>query len=646
MKIKCISTIHPSMILRQWDWRAIAVRDLKRAKDESAFPEIRVPKYSFTLRPSYQAVQTRLNQLLVAASRGLLYLSVDIETRAGFIACIGIAWNKLEAICIPLMCLERSEGYWSEVEEEHITKTLQMLLTHSNVRVIGQNFSYDSQYFAHHWGYLPNLSDDTMVMQHCAFPGIRKGLDFISSMYCKYYRYWKDEGKNWDPKLVPEDSLWNYNCLDAVNTFECFEVLTGVLNHLNRREVYDFQMKELHPQVLLMTLRGCRINTKARSELSMALFDSISKIEQLFIDVLGQPLNPRSNKQMKDLFYGDFKQKEILNYKTGNATLNDEALHKLAQREPLLRPLVEAISDYRTLGVYQSTFVEMPLDPDGRVRTSFGIAGTETFRFSSGENAFGKGGNLQNIPGADKTGGFLPNIRKLFIPDIGYVIIDADLEKADAQVVAWEADDKILMQMFREGVDVHTENAKIIFPGRTIKKDSHEYAMGKRFIHGTNYIATARGLAAKCGITVHEADRGQRTWFQAHPNIKDWHNRISIQLQTTRTIRNAFGYCRFYFDRINDDILRQAVAWLGQSTTACVINRGLVNINKNLPDVQLLLQVHDSLVMQALETQLQSLLPQIHKNMLIPIPYPEPLIIQVGLKVGKNNWGELESIKL
>jgi DNA polymerase I-like protein with 3'-5' exonuclease and polymerase domains/uracil-DNA glycosylase len=644
---KVIPTIHPAMILRAWEWRAIAVRDLQRAKDESEFPEIRIPEYSFTLRPSYQAAQTRLNQLLVAASRGSVYLAVDIETRAGFISCIGIAWNKLEALCIPFLCLNSPEGYWSEIEEQHITATMQRLLTHPNIKVIGQNFAYDSQYFAHHWGYLPRLSDDTMVMQHCAFPGIRKSLDFIASMYCKYYRYWKDEGKNWNPKIHTEEQHWNYNCLDAVNTFECFEVLSGVHHSLKREEVYNFQMHELHTPVLKMGLRGCRIDRTARAKLSFELLESMAKLEQHFIDILGHPLNPRSNKQMKELFYDDFHQKEILNYKTGNATLNDEALQKLAAREPLLRPLVEAISDYRTLGVFQSTFVEMPLDADGRVRTSFNIAGPETFRFSSSENAFGRGGNLQNIPGADKEGGgFLPNIRKLFIPDQGYVLIDADLEKADAQVVAWEADDKVLMQMFREGADVHTENAKIIFPGRLIKKDSHEYAMGKRFIHGTNYLATARGLAAKCGITAHEAEKGQRIWFQAHPNIKDWQNKISVQLQTTRTISNVFGYKRFYFDRINDDVLKQAVAWLGQSTTACVINRGLVNIDRNLPAVQLLLQVHDSLVMQVPEAQLQTLLPKIHKNMLIPVPYPEPLTIQVGLKIGQKNWGELQTIKL
>lgn len=936
---KIIPTIHPAMILRQWDFRAIAVRDLQRAKDEAEFPEIRIPKYSFTLRPSYQAVQTRLNQLLVAASRGPLYLSVDIETRAGFIACVGLAWNRLEAICLPLMCIERPEGYWSEVEEEHITRTLQNLLTHPNIKIIGQNFAYDSQYFAHHWGYLPNLSDDTMIQQHCAFPGIRKGLDFISSMYCKYYRYWKDEGKLWDPKLVPEDSLWNYNCLDAVNTFECFEVLSGVIRSLKRESVYNFQMRELHAPVLKIVLRGCRIDKAARGNLSMDLFESMAKIEQWFIDTLGQPLNPRSGKQMKELFYGDFKQKEILNYKTGNATLNDEALQKLAQREPLLRPLVEAISDYRTLGVYQSTFVEMPLDPDGRVRTSFNIAGPETFRFSSSENAFGRGGNLQNIPGADKSGGFLPNIRKLFIPDYGYVLIDADLEKADAQVVAWEADDKTLMQMFREGVDIHLENAKVIYNRDNIRKDSHERQMAKTFVHGcltagheiltpkgwvnieeyrdetpimiwdkgkliweipsyfhrdlatdlvslegeswsqemtwdhrvlyatdssgfrhvtqackipisarlpkaglygstvncplfarqvaayqadgtidvsgalifhvakrrkverlhelfpaakfsewsdgtfgcrvvgwqgahlkqagpwllswsaetldawlnelpywdghfgptgrvevmgtnkghiewvatvahlrgkgaslnvktnrpdnrkdlwfvglnnrpsarvksmtvsrrtvtltpvfcpktssgfflfrrsgkigvtgnTNYGGQARTMAAHCGITVHESERAQRNWFAAHPGIKDWHTRISVQLQTTRTVSNKFGYKRFYFDRVDDSLVKHALAWVPQSTVACVINRGLVNIDRNLPEVQLLLQIHDSLVMQIPETRLDALLPQVHKNMLISIPYPEPLTIQVGLKIGKRNWGELESIKI
>jgi DNA polymerase-1 len=280
------------------------------------------------------------------------------------------------------------------------------------------------------------------------------------------------------------------------------------------------------------------------------------------------------------------------------------------------------------------------------MRTSFNTAGPETFRFSSSENAFGKGGNLQNIPGADKEGGNLPNIRRLFLPDIGYVIIDADLEKADAQVVAWEADDKVLMQMFREGVDIHLENAKVIYQRDNIKKDSHERQMAKMFVHGTNYGGLARTMAAHCGITVHEAERAQKNWFAAHPNIRQWHNSISSQLQTTRTIANRFGYKRFYFDRVDDKLVKHALAWIPQSTVACVINRGLVNISRNLPTVQLLLQVHDSLVAQIPEKDLNILLPKIKENMLIPIPYPDPLIIQVELKLGRKNWGELEAIKL
>src|SRR3990172_1047583 len=165
---------------------------------------------------------------------------------------------------------------------------------------------------------MTNLYEDKMVQQHCAFPGIRKGLDFIASMYCKYYRYWKDEGKNWDPKLHTEEHHWNYNCLDAVNTFECFEVLSSVHRSLKRESVYNFQMHDLHTPVLKMCLRGCRIDKEARAKLSFELLESMAKLEQHFINILGHPLNPRSNKQMKELFYDDFHQKEILNYKTGN----------------------------------------------------------------------------------------------------------------------------------------------------------------------------------------------------------------------------------------------------------------------------------------------------------------------------------------
>ena len=228
----------------------------------------------------------------------------------------------------------------------------------------------------------------------------------------------------------------------------------------------------------------------------------------------------------------------------------------------------------------------------------------------------------------------LPNIRKLFKPDTGCIIFDVDLDRADAQVVAWEADDEELKCAFREGVDIHSLNAE------TLQCSRHQAKQG---VHATNYGATARAVAMALGITVHQAENFQSRWFQAHPGILDWHKRIEHSLQTTRTVWNRFGYRRFYFDRV-DGLLPEGLAWIPQSTVACVINRGLANIDDYLPGVQVLLQVHDSLVMQSKIEDFIRLLPEIKNNLLIPIPYDDPLTIGVGIKASVVSWGDYKDI--
>lgn len=247
----------------------------------------------------------------------------------------------------------------------------------------------------------------------------------------------------------------------------------------------------------------------------------------------------------------------------------------------------------------------------------------------------------------------LPNIKKCFRPDPGYIICDADLDRADAQVVAWEADDISLKVLFREGLDIHLANASAIFRlgitfdhlrdeayTKTLQvKYKPERDMAKRGVHATNYGSNAHTLAKHLNITVKEAEQFQDFWFSAHPGIAAWHDRISDELQTRRQVFNKFGYRRFYFDRVQN-LLPEALAWVPQSTVACVINRGWYNLYKNIPEIQVLLQVHDSLVFQVPTDRFRPLLPEIKKNLLITIPYEDPLVIGVGLKASTKNWGD------
>lgn len=244
----------------------------------------------------------------------------------------------------------------------------------------------------------------------------------------------------------------------------------------------------------------------------------------------------------------------------------------------------------------------------------------------------------------------LPNIRKLFLPDESHTIFDVDLSGADAQVVAWEAEDEELKAAFRAGLDVHSFNAETVMGTRfssLSKDDPKRYKLrqqSKQAVHGTNYGASARTLAQILGWTIHETELFQERWFSAHPGIRRWHERTELALRTKRMVTNAFGYRRIYFDRV-DALLPQALAWIPQSTVALVCFRGAISLRRNVPDVRLLVQVHDSLVGQFPTHKTASVLPLLRRHLYNSVPYPDPLTIQWGLAMSTKSWGDCEKTK-
>lgn len=655
--IKVIPTIDPKILMKMWEWRPVMLRDLQRARDESTFREVRKPDWRFIIRPSFETVQATLDMLYRNCEVEVTPISVDIETRGARTACVGLAWDKLNALCIPLMAVHSpGHNYWSEQEEVWIMHRLGELLTHPNCHVIGQNFSYDAQYFAVQAGFLPNLRYDTMLMQHVVFSGMKKSLDFISSMYSEFYVYWKDDGKEWDAK-IPEEQYWTYNCEDCVRTFECAEVLDEMLGRANLREQYDF-LRDMWPHVVRTMLRGVRVDERGKESVAQELMTFIGKVQAEIFQILGHQINLGSPMQLMKLFYTDLGLKPIKNRKTGQPTTNDDALQVIKKREPILSGLVDRIAMVRSASVLLSTFALMPLDIDKRMRCYYNLAGTETYRLASGQNAFGSGGNLQNVPKGDEdkvankkleaigkgeTKLIVPNLRKMFVPDPGMTFFDVDLDRADLMVVIWEADDEGLRQAVAEGVDLHTYNASALFGIPEAHIQYHQRQAAKMFVHGTDYGGSARTMAINCGLTVHQSEIMQRRWFAAHPGIKEWHRRTEAQLQATREVRNAFGFRRRYFDRI-EAILPEALAWQPQSVVAIVINKGWKRLAETVPECQVLLQVHDSLAGQFPTHLARPVMRKMKKALEIEIPYPRPLVIGVGISTSTKSWGDVQGI--
>lgn len=226
----------------------------------------------------------------------------------------------------------------------------------------------------------------------------------------------------------------------------------------------------------------------------------------------------------------------------------------------------------------------------------------------------------------------LPNIKRCFVPDSGMTIGDFDLKGADAQVVAWEANDAMLMEFFRKNEgSIHDFNMQFT------KRSRSETKAG---VHLTNYGGKPKTCAKATGMSVEESFEFQTNWFAAHPGIKEWHDRTWFSLQSTRKIKNVFGYERMYFDKLDERILPQALAWIPQSSVGLIISKALIKIDKTLPWVQPLLQVHDSLVLQWPTEATEDMVPAILECMKIPLPYPEPLIIPSSYKLSTKSWGE------
>ncbi len=226
----------------------------------------------------------------------------------------------------------------------------------------------------------------------------------------------------------------------------------------------------------------------------------------------------------------------------------------------------------------------------------------------------------------------LPNIKKCFIPDPGMTIGDFDLKGADAQVVAWEANDAQLMEFFRKGEgSIHDINMLVT------KRSRQETKQG---VHLTNYGGKAATCAKATGMTLYEATEFQANWFHAHPGIKEWHDRVWWGLLNNRKVTNILGYERMYFDRIDERLLPQALAWGPQSTVGLIISKALIRVHKTLPWIQPLMQVHDSLVLQWPTSRTAEAIEKVLECMKVVLPYPEPLIISASYKTSTTSWGD------
>lgn len=454
--------------------------------------------------------------------------------------------------------------------------------------------------------------------------------------------------------LAAQDKEWAYNGLDCVITHE---VLTALLPQLDNQTTgtYAFS-KDLQGPILEMRCRGVLIDQARRAEVIDLYFDQLDRLEEQLNRIVGQGLglwqfNWRSNKDLHLLFYDHLGIPPIR--RGGRPTVNREALEKLegyfsariiVAHMLVMRDLQKKISMLKT-----------EIDPDGRMRTSYNIAGTTTGRLSSSLSEFGTGTNLQNIE---------ESLRSVFVADPGYKLAYLDAEQGESRVVG--AIEGNLFDDWRyldacEGGDLHTTVAKLVWPDlgwtgdpirdRALAEQPYYRHYDRRFMckkigHGTNYGGKPRTLAAQAKVEVGLIEDFQPPYFRAFPAHLRWHAYVDRTLREDGYLTTLTGRKRWFFGRRNDDsTLREAIAYDPQGSLADILNRGMLQV-WGARTCQLLMQIHDAILIQYPEGREDDVIPDVLSRIKVPIMLNNgrTFTIPYGVVTGWN-WGKWDKEK-
>jgi DNA polymerase I-like protein with 3'-5' exonuclease and polymerase domains len=445
----------------------------------------------------------------------------------------------------------------------------------------------------------------------------------------------KTEDLRPDSPLEPSLSHQVYCGLDCAVMSECFQEVQRQYRE-KPRLIYEFE-KALQGPYLDIMLRGFLVDQQARLIAARRLHERIDfltlRLNALALAVWQKPLIRLGTKLphssvLQDFFYGAMRLPEIYIYQKGQRKLsaNREALERL-ESYVYARPFISLLLSLRDLYKQLQVF-ETSIDDDGRFRTSYNIAGTETGRPSSSENSFGTGGNAQNIS---------PGLRYCFIADAGWKLAVIDLEQVEARDVGFFIgclfSDWSYLDSCENG-NLHVNNSRLVWPelpwtgdpkddrqiaDRIFYRGFSHYDMSKRGGHLSNYMGTAytasRALkvpqaimedfqARYCRGSPPNPKRGLPGIDPAFPGIPRFWQWTSEQLQTKGWLETPFGRRRHFFgDPRDDTTLREGIAYLPQSTTADRMNLGLWRVWKGMPQVQLLAQTYDSITFQYREAE-------------------------------------------
>lgn len=636
---KCVAAYHPAAVVRKHSWKYFLDLDLRRMAEQSRSSALPVIDRTICIDPQGEdRVQWR-DRLLADPARIVFF---DIEYINDRLLCCSFCSDSREVLVISANTTSDIAFIRSILESGHALGA--------------QNGMFDCSVLEWHYGMkvMQHLKYDTMLASHSAYIELPKDLGTLCSIYTEQPCYWTHV--NWkDIKAgkTAENSVYEYCGIDSWVTAEVARCQQAdELQDPAVRKTFDFEMSLLAP-LWEMSRLGVRVDADNLRKLKASLEAEIVSNSRMLDLVAGTELNVKSGPQMaKFLFETLGLPKGKTSVKTGKPSTDDKTLATLA---------LKASTELQTYGISTvravrkardliSKFCDIEFDSDGRYRSHYNPAGTDTGRLASRKfYPTGRGGNGQNLP-RDK------RVRKLYEPDRGHVFFYNDLERAESLVVAKITGDPLMLAHHRPDVDAHRLLAAELYEKPEDEVTSDERYMGKKTRHAGNYMQGWKTFmdnlnqeSEKTGVSVSaaEAKRFIQRYRDLHPYLSVWWRQTEAQLQRTRRLYNLLGRPRQFFERLNQ-VLPAAVAFVPQSTVGDVLNVAFARCaaDQELKDLgcQYMMQIHDALGGQVPEANVEPAMTRMRELMSVDLTVPdtgEVFAIPVEIAFGPS-WGEVE----
>ena len=567
----------------------------------------------------------------------------SLDTVTANIVGISLSTEEETGCYIPIN--HKYDGCPKQIDIKVIIEILGKSIEKNQHKAVGQNLKFDLPILSRHGIHLEKFYADTMLMSYVLnSTATRHGMDKLAEFYLNYTTVkYKDvtgtASKQINFSAVSIDIASNYAAEDADITLRLFNRLNDLLKDKPTQEKLLTEIE--YPLVHALSrieMNGAKVDKNKLAAHSKELSNKIDDLSEQAFKIAGEEFNLDSPKQLLVILYEKLKLPILKKTPKGQPSTNEETLQRLAEEYEIPKIILQ----YRTLAKLKSTYtdslirIENPVTK--RIHTSYQQAVTSTGRLSSTEP------NLQNIPIKTAEG---RRIREAFVPEKGNVLISADYSQIELRIMAHLSKDENLTYAFNNNLDVHSATAAEVFGVNLNDVSQDQRRSAKAINFGLMYGMSAFGLTRQLDIPRAEAQKYLDTYFERYTGVKRYMEETKAQAKEDMFVETIMGR-RLYLNEINaaNGLRRQAAERAAinaplQGSAADIIKKAMIDINtflyKEMPEVKMIMQVHDELIFEAPKKSSKEVLQIMKKMMEDAVKLDIPLIAEAAIG---DNWNE------